>query len=219
VIDVRAAAARFETVQPGITTRHCFSSGSHYDPANIAFGALIALDEHVVEPGAGFARHAHRGVEIVSWVLAGTLRHEDTAGRVELVGPGTALRQSAGSGIVHSERNGSAAEPLRFVQLVVLGDVATPGCLIGVPPIGLAGSEFDVLRPAEPTEVSAADYVHLFVVRGPVAVAADILTTGDSVRIRAAAVTVEGNGELLVWRTSVASSETRRHGHGDDRDS
>jgi quercetin 2,3-dioxygenase len=207
VIDVRAAGARFETVQPGITTRHCFSSGRHYDPANIAFGALIALDEHVVAPGAGFGRHAHRGVEIVSWVLTGTLRHEDTAGRMELVGPGTALRQSAGSGIEHSERNASAAEPLRFVQLVVLGDLATPGCLLGVPPIGLADGELDVLRPTEPTEVSAADYVHLFVVRGPVVVAAEVLSRGDSVRIRAAAVTVEGDGELLVWRNPVASRE------------
>lgn len=182
---MRRAVDRFETVQPGITTRHCFSSGAHYDAANTAFGSLIAFDEHAVAPGAGFGRHAHRGVEIVSWVLSGTLRHEDSTGRVELVGHGTTLRQSAGSGIEHTERNASDTEPLRFVQLVLLGDVG----------------EFSVLTPAEPVELAAAAFLHLFVSRGAVSVAGQSLQAGDSARIRDATATVEGGGEVLVWRS------------------
>jgi quercetin 2,3-dioxygenase len=206
VIDVRRAAARFETVTPGITTRHCFSSGNHYDPANTAFGPLIALDEHVVSPGAGFGRHAHRGVEIVSWVLAGTLRHEDAAGRVQLVGTGTALHQSAGSGIEHIERNASDAEPLQFVQMVLLGDVAAPSYLLDVPPLVVAGGEFAVLAPGRPIELAAAPLVHAYIARGSSSVAGQDLTTGDSVRIRDAAVTVEGDGEVLVWRSTAPAA-------------
>ena len=104
MIDIRPTAVRFETVQPGITTRHCFSSGAHYDPAHIAFGPLIALDEHALAPGAGFGRHAHRGVEILSWVLSGTLHHEDTAGRVELVRPGTLAFRGLAIGVAFFNR-------------------------------------------------------------------------------------------------------------------
>ncbi len=190
---------------PGVTTRHCFSSGAHYDPANMAFGPLIALDEHVVAPGAGFGRHAHRGVDILTWVVAGTLRHEDTAGRVELVEPGTALRQSAGSGIEHVERNASGTEPLQFVQLVVIGDVAEPGYLLDAPPIPVARGEFDVLMPVQRLKIAAAAFVHAYVACGNVRVSGRDLTTGDSARIRAAAVTVEGPGELLVWRSAAAT--------------
>jgi redox-sensitive bicupin YhaK (pirin superfamily) len=210
VIDARRAAARYETVQPGITTRHCFSSAAHYDPANTAFGPLIAVDEHMVAPGAGFGRHAHRGVEIVSWVLAGTLRHEDTAGRVELVAPGMALLQSAGSGIEHIERNASDTEHLRFVQLVLLGAAAASDYLLDRPPLAVAGGEFTVLVPAEALELAAAPFVHAYVTRGIVYIAGQELTMGDSVRIRDAAVIVEGGGEVILWRSTAPAARPDR---------
>jgi redox-sensitive bicupin YhaK (pirin superfamily) len=189
------------SAQPGITTRHCFSAGAHYDPANTAFGSLLALDEHVVAPGAGFAKHAHRGVDVVSWVLAGTLRHEDSTGGAELVRPGTVLHQSAGSGIEHVERNASGTEPLQFLQLVLLGDVAVPRCQIGVAPLAVAGGRVDVLRPAAPIQLAATEYLHLFVARGTVVLAEQALEPGDSARLRDAVVIVEGAGEILVWRS------------------
>jgi redox-sensitive bicupin YhaK (pirin superfamily) len=205
VIDVRPTAVRLETVQPGITTRHCFSSGAHYDPANIGFGSLIALDEHELAPGAGFGRHGHRGVEILSWVLTGTLHHEDTAGRVELVRPGTLLHQSAGSGIEHTERNASATEPLRFVQLVLLGERTEPSHQLAEPPLSTSAGEVTVVVPTAATELAAAPFVHLYVTRGTVSVAGRELTAGGSARVRAAAVTVAGPGELLVWRSSATT--------------
>jgi quercetin 2,3-dioxygenase len=201
VIQIRRAAGRFETVQPGITTRHCFSAGAHYDPDNTAFGSLIALDEHRVAPGAGFGQHAHRGVDILSWVLAGTLRHEDPAGHIALLGPGAALHQSAGSGIEHVERNASDTEWLRFVQLVLLGDVATPGSLLDLPPLHVSAGEFTVLEPTRAIEIAAARFGHLFVARGSVRVAGQELVSGDSARIRDVAVIVEGEGQVLVWRS------------------
>jgi hypothetical protein len=65
-IDVRRASNRTRIEQPGIVTWHSFSSGPHYDPNNISFGALIAHDEHLLAAAAGFPKHAHRGVDIVT---------------------------------------------------------------------------------------------------------------------------------------------------------
>ena len=120
MIRVVRAADRYRSDQPGITSWHCFSAGAHYDPDNVAFGPIIGVDEHLVAPGAGFGWHAHSGVEIVSWVLAGVLRHEDSNGDVRLVAAGERLVQSAGSGIRHTETNASDTEPLRFVQTTLV---------------------------------------------------------------------------------------------------
>ncbi|WP_375483199.1 pirin family protein [uncultured Jatrophihabitans sp.] len=115
----------YESVQPGIVSKHTFSAGAHYDPDNVAFGPIVGLDEHTVDPGAGFDWHGHRGVHIVSWVLAGTLRHEDSNGVERFVRPGVLLVQSTGGGIRHRETNASDTEPLRFVQITLLGDGPT----------------------------------------------------------------------------------------------
>lgn len=202
MIEVRRAAERFETRQPGIVTRHCFSSGAHYDPANTQFGPMVALDEHVLAPGAGFGRHAHRGLDLVSWVLAGTLRHEDGDGHVEEIRPGTVLLQSAGSGIQHAEGNASHSEPLRFVQLWLLGDRAEPRQLVGAPPVATYAGEVSVLSPVEPVEFAASAHLHLFVTRGDVDVSGQVIHAGDSVRVRDDPLTVTGTGELLMWRSA-----------------
>jgi redox-sensitive bicupin YhaK (pirin superfamily) len=68
-VEVRRAADRFVTRSAGISTWHCFSFGNHYDPAHVAHGPVVAHDEHLLEPGAGFPPHPHRDLEIVSWVL------------------------------------------------------------------------------------------------------------------------------------------------------
>lgn len=127
----------FVTEQPGIVTRHVFSAGSHYDPENLSAGPVIGCDEHVVAPGAGFDWHAHRGVVIVSWVLAGELRHEDADGRVLVVEPGTVLVQATGSGVRHRETNASERE-LHFVQTTVLFD-ADPAVFTSESPVDLGG--------------------------------------------------------------------------------
>jgi quercetin 2,3-dioxygenase len=201
VIEVRRSAERFETLQRGITTRHCFSSGAHYDQDNIAFGALLAVDEHVVAPGAGFARHRHRGIDIVTWVLAGTLRHEGSSGRPVLVAPGTALYQSAGSGIEHAELNASTDEPLRFVQLWLLGDLDTPRLTLAALPVLVDDGAVMLLSPTVPTELHPGEHLHLFVTRGELEAAGAVLVPGDSVRVRDEPLVVEGDGDALVWRS------------------
>jgi redox-sensitive bicupin YhaK (pirin superfamily) len=117
-LEVRRAADRFLTVHDGITTHHCFSFGDHYDPANVRFESLLACNDEVLEPGAGYAAHRHRAIDIVTWVIEGTLAHEDSTGNRTTVRNGTVQHLTAGTGVTHSELNGGGSgERLRFVQL------------------------------------------------------------------------------------------------------
>ncbi|MEB4209057.1 pirin family protein [Mycobacterium sp. 94-17] len=126
--EIRDAAARAVTSTPWLTSRHSFSFGDHYDPDNTHFGLLLVNNDDIVAPGTGFDTHPHRDMEIVTWVLRGQLAHHDSAGNRGVIYPGLAQRMSAGSGILHSERNDSPSEPVHFVQMWVAPDKA------GVPP-------------------------------------------------------------------------------------
>lgn len=202
------AGERFSTVVDGVTTRHLFSAGAHYDPDRIAFGALTGLDEHLLDAGAGFDWHPHRGVEILSWVLDGTLRHEDDAGRAELVGPGEVLHQSTGSGVRHREWNASGTEPLRFVQLTLIGAAGEPRCSRATPPLLVPGTGlFDVLSGKTELELSSA---LLYVARGSFNVTAMVLEPGDSVQL-ARTIQVSGGGELLVWTSGSRNDESKEN--------
>ena len=193
---VRRAAERFRTDQPGITTWHSFSSGPHYDPANLSFGPVVACDEHLLDPGAGFDPHPHARVELVSWVLDGALEHEDANGRTRVVVPGRAQYQLAGSGIRHAERNASASAPLHFVQLWVMTDEDVPDYDLAEPPLNLSAGTFRVLRTGS-ADLPAAAIAHLFVAAGQYELDGVELRAGDSVRATDERLTVAGAGELL----------------------
>jgi quercetin 2,3-dioxygenase len=134
-IEVRRAGDRFVSRGPGLTSTHSFSFGEHYDPRNVRFGALLAHNEDVVSVDRGYDDHPHANIEIVTWVLSGALHHQDSYGNRGLVYPRLAQRMSAGSGIIHAERNDGfrrdpqlPAEPVHFVQMWLRPDEA------GVPP-------------------------------------------------------------------------------------
>jgi redox-sensitive bicupin YhaK (pirin superfamily) len=209
VIDIRRADTRYRAEQPGITSWHCFSSGPYFDPDNVAFGPLISCDEHLLAPGAGFPPHRHARVELVSWVLDGTLRHSGPGGS-RLVAPGQVQYQRAGIGIgiEHSEANASVLEPLRFVQLWLMSEDELPDYSVTAPPVRLGRGTFDVLRRCRGSRIEAG-LVHLFVGTGNFHVAGADLAAGDSVRA-AGSVEVDGDGELLVVRLVDAASENRQ---------
>ena len=117
--ELRRAGQRFHTVGDGVETWHSFSYGAHYDPDQIGFGPIMAINTEHVAPGRGYDVHDHADVEIVTWVLEGVLRHEDSTGQSGDIRPGTAQRLSAGTGVRHSERNASDTEPLVFVQTML----------------------------------------------------------------------------------------------------
>ncbi len=104
-IDVRRAADRFATGIDWLDSKHSFSFGPHYDPRNTHHGLLLVNNDDVVAPGAGFETHPHRDMEIVTWVLRGQLVHQDSQGHNGVIYPGLAQRMSAGTGILHSEKN------------------------------------------------------------------------------------------------------------------
>ena len=128
-LDVRRAADRFATRIDWLDSKHSFSFGRHYDPANTHHGLLLVNNDDVVRAGAGFETHPHRDMEIVTWVLRGSLVHQDSTGHSGVIYPGLAQRMSAGRGILHSEKNDSWRlsgdphdEPVHFVQMWVLPD-------------------------------------------------------------------------------------------------
>src|SRR3954462_14971223 len=123
-IDVRRAADRFATRIPWLDSHPSFSFGGHSDPDNTHHGLLLVNNDDVVAPGAGFDTHPHRDMEIVTWVLEGSLEHRDSMGNAGVIYPGLAQRMSAGTGILHSEKNGSASERVHFVQMWVIPDEA-----------------------------------------------------------------------------------------------
>lgn len=128
-VDIRRAADRGITTTPWLQSRHSFSFGDHYQPDNTHFGLLLVNNDDIVSPGTGFGTHPHRDMEIVTWVLEGELTHQDSAGNHGVIYPGLAQRMSAGSGILHSEKNGSSTQPVHFVQMWVIPDetAVTPG--------------------------------------------------------------------------------------------
>ena len=128
-VDVRRSEDRFLTVAPAredagagwAVTRHSFSFGEHYDPDDVGFGPLVALNDETVRAGEAYPEHTHRDTEIVSWVVSGTLRHADSAGHLGKAGAGTVQRLSAGSGVTHTEGATDGAD-VRFLQAWVRPD-------------------------------------------------------------------------------------------------
>ena len=129
-VDVRRAGDRFATRLSWLDSKHSFSFSRHYDPANTHHGLLLVNNDDVVHPGTGFETHPHEDMEIVTWVLRGSLVHQDSTGHSGVIYPGLAQRMSAGTGILHSEKNDSwrldntapHTDPVHFVQMWVLPD-------------------------------------------------------------------------------------------------
>src|SRR6202049_1868241 len=106
-VDIRRADDRAKTKISWLDSKHSFSFGQHYDPANTHHGLLLVNNDDIVDPGTGFETHPHRDMEIVTWVLRGSLVHQDSTGNSGVIYPGLAQRMSAGTGILHSEKNDS----------------------------------------------------------------------------------------------------------------
>jgi redox-sensitive bicupin YhaK (pirin superfamily) len=209
-IDIRKAGTRARTRLTWLDSWHSFSFGNHYDPDNTHHGLLLVSNDDRVTPGHGFGTHFHHDMEIVTWILAGQLVHEDSEGNHGELHPGLAQRMSAGTGIEHSEANPSATEELHFVQMWVppdqdginpsyeqldVSDTLTAG---GLHPVA-SGQGHDGaisihqrdavlwagwLSPTEAATVPAGGHVHVFLARGDATLASGAtLDTGDAARL------------------------------------
>jgi redox-sensitive bicupin YhaK (pirin superfamily) len=227
-VEIFRSSKRFTTRDEGRLTRHSFSFGAHYDPANTGFGPLVCHDDHRLRAGAGFEAHRHTDVEIVSWVLEGALEHSGDGVAAETVRPGTVQVQSAGTGIEHREVAAAGAGPTRFVQAwlnpdrpgtvparatakVTLPDGELVPVASGHHPdaavrIGTAAATLWVARLPAGSGVTLPDEPrqHVFVARGALirSSLAEPLSDGDAFRITdqpGLELTAAVPTELLVW--------------------
>lgn len=218
-VDLRRRNERPHTKIGWLDSRHSFSFGHHYDPANTHFGLLLVSNDDRVAAGSGFETHPHRDMEIVTWVLDGELEHKDSEGNRGLIYPGLAQRMSAGTGIWHSEMNPSGAEGVHFIQMWVIPDTerSNPGyqqldindhLATGrlVPVASGSGHDSAIalrqrdatlwaarLAPSGRTDLPDAPFLHVFVAKGAIELDLPQLNVLDS----SAAVLVEGDAARL----------------------
>jgi redox-sensitive bicupin YhaK (pirin superfamily) len=215
-VEIRRGSDRFVDREPGRLTLHSFSFGSDYDPERLAFGPMVCHDDHVLGPGKGFATHRHSGLEIVTYVVSGALRHADSTGSEAVVPAGSLAVLSTGAGVEHSE-HATDDGPCRFVQVWLRSESADEPSYTVRPvgdvvnrPLPVAQPRPDAvlwsLRLDGPTSVDLPEgnKVHAYVASGALlrSSLAEPLSAGDAFEITGESTHTIAAGvptHLLVW--------------------
>jgi len=208
--EIRRSAERGYADHGWLKSYHTFSFADYFDPRHVDFGPLRVINEDRVQPGAGFGTHAHRDMEILSYVLSGALSHKDSMGNGSTIRPGDVQRMSAGRGVQHSEFNGSNSEPVHFLQIWIMPErrgiepsyeerhfdaaerrgrlrlIASPDRAAGSVLIHQDTRVYAGLFDGEETatlELAAARRIYLHVARGQINVNGAVLSGGDALKL------------------------------------
>ena len=207
MITLRPASERGHARHGWLDSWHSFSFADYRDPEHVHWGPLRVINEDRVQAGQGFGTHAHRDMEIISYVLSGELAHRESMGTAATIVPGEVQRMSAGTGVQHSEFNNSRTRETHFLQIWIMP--AAPGGEPGyeqkafadeekrgrlrliVSPDGREGSVrirqeafvyaglFDGAEAAE-LRIAAGRLAYVHVVKGRIEVNGERLSSGDA---------------------------------------
>jgi len=229
MIVLRKASERGHAIHGWLESWHSFSFADYYDPAHVRFASLRVINDDIVLPDSGFGMHPHRDMEILTYILDGTLRHQDSMGNAEDIRKGEVQLMRAGTGVTHSEVNPSRTQPVRLLQIWIMPDRQglAPGysqkafpdeakrgrwCLLASPDQADGSLHIQqdarvfaaLLDGAEALDyaIAAGRKVYLHVARGSLTANEQILNGGDALMVSdEARVTLAGgkNAEVLLF--------------------
>jgi redox-sensitive bicupin YhaK (pirin superfamily) len=209
-----------------LKAHHSFSFANYQDPKHVHFGPLLVINEDHFAPTRGFGMHPHEDMEIVTYVVAGGLKHEDSTGGGGTLYPGDVQRMSAGTGVHHSEFNGSDSQWLHLLQLWIMPkskgitprygeshftDAQKHNRLQAIASRDGRDNSLEIHQDAEiyasmldnatishPLEVGRIAYFQL--ISGSVTVNGETLTAGDAAKLRdETSVEISGTGHFLLF--------------------
>lgn len=191
---------------------HTFSFAGYYDPQHMGFRSLRVINEDRVQPNNGFGEHAHRDMEIISYVLEGALEHKDSLGNGSVIRPGDVQRMSAGTGVRHSEYNPSRNELVHFLQIWILP------AQTGLPPsyeqkrfdLDARHNEWQLIASPDGRDGSVTVHQDAFIYTARLNGSAELahtLNSGRAAYLQIARGTVQVNGESLQAGDGIAVTE------------